>query len=148
MTPTAYSAFPVHDKNCVNPRRRCATLSGVVNLKRGFNRVFVVGTCLWALYCLVVLPYQLRKSASDHYLVRDRICTSSYDDADQLTERLRQDCFASAERDFNVEREKDSWPRFYKENWGILAVVVAGGPLLIYLVALLMVWMYRGFHIA
>jgi hypothetical protein len=41
-----------------------------MGLRCGFHRVFVVGTCLWFFYCLIVLPYQLRQNAVDHYSFR------------------------------------------------------------------------------
>jgi hypothetical protein len=65
-----------------------------------------------------------------------------------VMEKIRQDCFASADRDFKEEHEKDSCPRLYHENWKMLVVFVLGGPLVIYLVALAVVWMYRGFRTA
>ena len=117
-----------------------------MNLKRGFRRVFIIATCLWTFACLIVLPYLLREHASNRYLSRDQICLLTNEGVDPLSQTIRQDCLARAERDFHDEHEKFSWPRFYKENWKVLVVLIIGGPLLAYLVALTVAWMYRGFR--
>ena len=117
-----------------------------MNLKRGFRRIFILGTCLWAFACLVVLPYRLREVASERHFSRYQICLSTAE-VDPITEKIRRGCFTSADRDFNDEHEKSSWPRFYKENWRLLAALIVGGSSLTYLAALTLVWMYRGFRI-
>jgi hypothetical protein len=58
---------------------------------------------------------------------------------------LANPCFASAERDFHHHIQKASWPRFYTENWALLLILVLGAPLLPYLAASIVFWMYRGF---
>ena len=115
-----------------------------MNLKRGFRRVFIIATVLWALACLLWLPYKLRQVAADHFLARYEICKSP-PQVDPVSGNMRQQCFTSAERDFHRDIQKATWPRFYTENWKLLLILVVGAPLLPYLVALIAFWMYRGF---
>lgn len=117
-----------------------------MNLKRGFRRVFIIATGLWTFACLIVLPFELRQAASDRFSSRDQMCMA--EEYSPATEKIRQDCIASTMRDWQDEIQKDSYPRFYKENWKMLVILVLGGPLLVYLVALAVTWMYRGFRTA
>jgi hypothetical protein len=115
-----------------------------MNLQRGSRRVFVIATILWASACLFWLPYKLRQLAADHFLARYQVCKSP-PQVDPISGNMRQDCFASAERDFHRDTQKATWPRFYIDNWKLLLILVLGAPLLPYLVASLFFWMYRGF---
>ncbi len=115
-----------------------------ISLKRGFRRVFVIATTLWALACLIWLPYTLRQMAADHFLARYEICKSPQQ-IDPLSGNMRQQCFVSAERDFHHDIQKAYWPRFYTENLKLLLILVLGAPLLPYFTAAIVFWMYRGF---
>jgi len=115
-----------------------------MNLKRGFRRMFVIATTLWAFACLICLPYKLRQMAADHFLARYEICKSPQQ-VDPVSGDIRRQCFASAERDYHHDIQKASWPRFYIENWKLLAILVLGVPLLPCLAAAIVVWLYRGF---
>jgi hypothetical protein len=115
-----------------------------MNLKRGFRRVFMIATTLWAFSCLIWLPYKLRQVAADHFLARYEICKSPQQ-VDPVSGNVRPQCFSSAERDFRHDIQKASWPRFYIENWKLLVTLVLCIPLLPYLTALIVAWLYRGF---
>jgi hypothetical protein len=63
-------------------------------------------------------------------------------------ESARGICLASADNDFNEERERNSLPRFYKENWRLLALLLIAAPLVAYLLAGTVSWIYRGVRTA
>ncbi|SRR6266404_1635895 len=48
-----------------------------MNIKRGFNRLFIVLAILWAAYLLVVYPYQKRAEAFEEYQKEQQICRES-----------------------------------------------------------------------
>ena len=111
------------------------------NLKRGFNRLFVVLTPLWVVYCLFVYP----------------ICQQQH--AHQIGEREFHDCYERDRQPFKecveyaaLKSGEGEWSlRAYysRESWFLMLVVVAV-PALTYVVCrgLLAIgrWVWLGFQ--
>jgi hypothetical protein len=116
----------------------------MTNLRRGFNRLFVVLTVAWAVYCLLVFPQQQKRKAMAEYSTRYSDCYSEY-----LGKNERAACTKVAAEFFKVE--VDSWsPRnFYIGAWWILLLAVVALPLIVYWLcrgtAAVSLWVWRGF---
>jgi len=111
------------------------------NLKRGFNRLFVVLTALWVVYCLFVYPTQQRHHAEKVYGLEFRYCFER--DGQPFKE-----CIQYAQ----LKSGLDTWTlRAYysRESWFLVLVIVAV-PALAYGLcrALLTIgrWVWRGFQ--
>src|SRR5262249_19826673 len=115
------------------------------NIKRAFNRLFIVATVAWALYCTVVYPLQQRVKASDHYSEDRRGCYES--DMGEPHSKL-DGCLKLAEATWKTEVDQWSVRNFYIGAWWLILAAIAGLPLAIYgairgLTALSM-WVWQG----
>lgn len=114
----------------------------MTNLRRGFNRLFVVLTVAWAVYCLLVFPEQQKRKAMAEYSTRSNLCYSDYSDKDE-----RAECTKLAA----VRADVDNWsPRnFYIGAWWILLLAVVALPFIVYWLcrgaAAVSLWVWRGF---
>jgi hypothetical protein len=113
------------------------------NLKRGFNRLFVVLTAAWVLYCLFVYPMQKRQRAQKAYEAVLRDC---YEHELGKGQEFRE-CLTYAELKSGV----DIWTLkayYTRESW-FLALIATVVPLLVYGfcrgLAALSLWVGRGF---
>ena len=91
------------------------------NLKRGFNRLFVVLTALWVVYCLFVYPTQQRAQA-------ERVFKSEFHDCYDLKGQRFSECFNYAK----LASGEDLWSlRAYysRESWFLALIVIAVPPL-------------------
>jgi hypothetical protein len=111
-----------------------------VNVKRGFNRLFVVLTALWVVYCLFVYPIQRRQQA-------DRVAKEEMRDCSEHNQDLYA-CLQYAE----VKSGADMWSLkayYSRESWFLVLVIVAV-PALAYGLcrAVLAIgrWVWRGFR--
>ena len=116
------------------------------NLKKGFNRLFVVVAVSWAVYCTVVYPIQQREKAFDVYQEDQRGCYER-----ELGEpRARLDaCLKSAEHERQTNVEQWSVRNFYIGAWPLILAAIFGLPLVVYGsvrgVAAVGVWIWRGY---
>jgi|ERR1035437_105622 hypothetical protein len=112
-----------------------------INAKRGFNRLFVVLTALWVVYCLFAYPIQQRQHAHEVY-------AREFHDCLQRNDALFKECFQYAELK-SGENEWSLRAYYSRESW-FLALVVVAVPLLAYglcrgLFAIGR-WVWRGFQ--
>ncbi len=123
------------------------------NVKRGFNRVFIVLTVLWAGYCLFVFPIQMQRRVFDLYMAMERPCSdipyNPYYDS-QHTVQMRKDCYDFATEMYRSQAAPWEWRTYYRAKWmNILAALVLV-PLAVYGVCraagLAFVWVARGFR--
>jgi len=113
------------------------------NIKRGFNRLFVVLTAAWVLYCLFVYPMQKRQHAQKAYEAVLRDC---YEHELGKGQEFRE-CLTYAELTSGV----GIWTLkayYTRESW-FLALIATVVPLLVYGfcrgLAALSLWVGRGF---
>jgi hypothetical protein len=116
------------------------------HVKRGFNRLFLVLSIGWALYCALGYPLQIQiegknKADSDH---RDavRACVQSPGPLGL------KDCFDFAEKNRKNATEFYSRRNIYADIgrfWWLLLLAIAVPPLAVYGLAALGVWIWRGF---
>jgi hypothetical protein len=117
------------------------------NLKRGFNRLYIVLACMWAVYFLFVYPQQQKAEALRQQNHDATICyASEY----ALPHGLR-DCLTLAEHSFQTRVDMWSPRNFYLRGWWLLSVVVLLLPLIGYGLcrgaAAVSLWVWRGFRV-
>lgn len=114
-----------------------------VNVRRGFNRLFIVVTGGWVIFCLFVYPIQHRHRAA-------RLYTATLDDCYQNELGKGQefrDCLQYAQLISGV----GDWSLksyYSRESW-FLGLVILGGPIGMYAacrgIGALSKWVWRGF---
>jgi hypothetical protein len=88
----------------------------MTNLRRGFNRLFVVLTVAWAVYCLLIFPQQQKQKAMAEYSSRYSHCYSGeYPHKDD-----RAECTKLAGEFFKTDVASWSPRNFYIGGWWIL----------------------------
>ena len=98
------------------------------NVKRGFNRVFIVLASVWAAYCLVIYPKQQIKKADAEYAEFIGVCNANpYAPQDE-----KADCLKQAELTFKVGVEPWTFRNFYRGLWWLLILAVVIFPLVVY----------------
>jgi hypothetical protein len=116
------------------------------NLRRGFNRVFVVLTFVWVAYCLVGYPWQRREEAFEQYREEQEICSNG---VDYIHPNDIGECLKRAERNWQANYQTWSGKNFYLGLWWILLLAVVGFPLIAYGccrgAAAVGLWVWRGF---
>lgn len=114
-----------------------------VNLRRGFNRLFVVLTAAWIVYCLIVYPIKQRAESAYLYDQELRHC---YEQEKGKVQDL-QGCADYA----MLKSAVDEWSltAFYKREWWALVLAISVVPLFAYAVLRslleLGLWVARGF---
>lgn len=115
------------------------------NLRRGFNRLYIVLACMWAIYCLVVYPVQQREKALHEWAGDKQICYASQ----AASPDGRSECLKLAEQTFQTKSEPWSIANFYPGARWLLLLVVVVLPLVAYGLcrgfAAVIVWVWRGF---
>jgi hypothetical protein len=116
------------------------------NFKRGFNRLFVVLTVVWALYCLVVYPMQQRRKAQSHYTADSQSC---YETELKESKPKFDACLKTAKEEWQTSVDQWSVKNFYIGQWPLLLAAIVGLPLLLYGclrgIATVSLWVWRGF---
>jgi hypothetical protein len=111
------------------------------NLKRGFNRLFVVLIPVWVIYCLLWYPMQQRARAARMERTEFLHCWQESKPAD----------FKGCADYARLKAGADMWSlkAFYTRESRFLAVVVVVVPLLAYVLGRLLIamslWVGRGF---
>jgi hypothetical protein len=116
------------------------------NLRKGFNRFFVVISVLWAVYCVVVYPVQQREKAFDHYQEDQRGCYAR--ELGQLQSRLEA-CLKLAEHEWQTSVGQWSARNFYIGAWPLIAAAIVVLPAAVYGslrgMAAVGLWIWRGY---
>lgn len=83
-----------------------------LNVKRGFNRLFLVIWILWAGYCLLVFPAQ-RRIAAGHLNAQMRQTCYEHQLTGPLRDSNRRDCLKLADDLYQTEFNEFSGKSFY-----------------------------------
>ena len=114
-----------------------------VNVKGGFNRLYIVLAVVWAFYCLVVYPMQRRDEAFMQWQQDIKMCQSS--DVEM------GECFKLAEQNWRTTTEPWFLRRFYIWAWWLLLLAIVVFPLVVYGccrgAAAVGAWVWRGFRV-
>jgi hypothetical protein len=114
------------------------------NVKGGFNRLFIVLTAIWAVYCLVLYPAQRRSEALKVYSSEYRNCY----DIEHHQENPK-DCARQAQELWQTTVDQWSAKNFYIQDFWLLLVIVVVLPIVFYGfcrgLAGLTVWVWSGF---
>ncbi len=117
-----------------------------LNLKRGFNRLFLVLTVLWVLYWAVVYP--------------NRVCDDQMEIATSVRVQAENNCFenrGSTKEDCSkagkADAERVTILTAYKEVWSIILIMGIGVPPIVYGLgrasirglSAVCLWVWRGF---
>jgi len=116
------------------------------NVKRGFNRLFIVLTVLWAGYCLFVFPIQMHSLRFELYLKMNQVCY----DVNSANPILRKDCLAFNDKTYLNDISSWEWSNYYRNKWMYILAALVLVPLAVYGVCraagLVFVWVARGFR--
>lgn len=121
-----------------------------VNIKSGLNRLFVVFWVAYALYCLVLYPFQERRAAVRLYAYELGTCIKTH--ANSLDNQVK--CIKDAELRLDTRLDEYRMPKFYMRAWRELLGLVLVPPLLIYALVYAVVrggvaatrWVWEGFR--
>jgi hypothetical protein len=112
--------------------------------RRGFNRLFLVLTFGWVICCALIYPLWLQfdgqMKALSEWRAAPKNCAGS---ASSVAV-----CLDLAERNYKAAKESYSFKRFYQWDvalWWLLLPAIAVPPLAVYGLAVLAVWIWRGF---
>ena len=113
------------------------------NYRRGSKRILLVLGVIWAVYCLIVFPFQQREKARDHYLGDLEICWA------QVADKPLMDCVHQAQGEWQTRVDQWSIKNYYIAGWWLLLLVILLPPTLVYWtligLARLVRWVYGGF---
>jgi hypothetical protein len=121
------------------------------NLKRAFNRLFIVATVAWALYCSVVFPAQ---KAGDAVSQADAIYKLQESQCAEIAIRENTtkglDACWKASADAWEERKQHAVRRMYAAYWPFILAATVGIPPIVYGIirgiAALCLWVWRGYR--
>ena len=119
------------------------------NVKRGFNRLFIVATVAWVLYGCVIFPLRERdrefRREFDLYMAEENVC---HENALHASTADLNACLKVAENAWAFRRGQPSLRRVYATNWLYILVSSVGVPLVVYGairgIAAVWLWMWRG----
>jgi hypothetical protein len=116
------------------------------NIKRAFNRLFIVVTIAWGVYCTVFYPLNERRKATDHYEKDMRGC---YEVELGQGDNKLSDCLKEAEVEWRISVDQFSFKNFYLDDWWLIVIAIAGLPLLVYGLirgaTATCIWIWRGY---
>jgi len=111
------------------------------NLKRGFNRLFLVLTILWIVYS-ALLPLHERSKFFDNFLSQYR-----QEEADCGLDQSCKQRIEAAESRLFAENSAGKW---YAESWPYILILGLGVPPVVYGlirgVASVSLWIWRGYQ--
>ena len=124
------------------------------NLKRGLNRLFLVLTAVWMMYCLVVKPAQVTSAQQE---LAGRIYGQATENCDALYRSKpaeNKNCWNSARVD--LERDSGSIFTTYRDGWPAYLTMAFGAPPIVYAILYITsrvitaacLWVWRGFRAA
>jgi hypothetical protein len=116
-------------------------------IKRGFNRLFIVLTVVWAIYCMIVYPLNERGKAA---VIYDRQLSACYQYEAGRGQAELNNCLHFAEGMFHDFADQWTFKNFYAHSWPFILAATVGLPLVVYGVgrglAALSLWVYRGYR--
>ena len=116
------------------------------NVKRGFNRLFIVAAVVWAVYCTIIYPIQQRTEAYHRYETDQRGCYES--ELGQPQSKL-DECLKTAEGLWRTDIDQWSVRNFYIGAWPWILAAIIGLPLTVYGttrgVTAVWLWVWHGY---
>lgn len=116
-----------------------------VNIKRGFNRVYILLAALWAFYCVLLFPLQKQAYATREFDQNILMCQSNDDG------HMRQ-CLDLVKESWLAESRQWELRSYYKWAWPLLLLAVIALPVIVYGcargAATLALWVWNGFRVA
>ena len=117
------------------------------NIKRGFNRLFLVAAIGWAIYCTVIYPFSEQRKAWNHYEEDQHGCYER--ELDQSHDRL-DSCLKLAEAEWRTALDSWSFKNFYFGAWPLILAAIIGFPVVVYGgvrgIAAISIWVWRGYR--
>ena len=117
------------------------------NIKRGFNRLFIVLTVLWVVFCTVVFPFNERRKASAQY---DKDAVSCYSSELGNGEPALHTCLRYAEENYKNALDLYSVKNLFIGAWRLVLGAIVLPPLLVYGIvrgiAATSIWVWRGYN--
>ena len=126
-----------------------------INVKRGFNHLYIVLAALWAAYWLFAYPEMRSLEITSKWMEDQKGCYVDWGSVIPKAEiQFRMDeserCFESLRRNYRTEVGRWSGKAFYLGMWPLLLLVVVAFPVLLYGIcrgaAAAGAWVWRGFH--
>ncbi len=123
------------------------------NLKRAFNRLFIVATVAWVLYCSVIFPRQKLDEgltrAFNIYTAEQNVCHENALHNSGNTADLNA-CLKVSEDALEFRRNEHSMRRVYAAYWPFILAATVGLPLVVYGtirgIAAVCLWVWRGYR--
>ncbi len=116
-----------------------------VNIKRGFNRIYIVLAAVWLLYCAVLFPLQRQAEATRQFDQEGAACWSMDDSQERST------CLTATTTNWNAQMHQWQFRWFYSWAWGFLLLAVVVLPIVVYGfcrgAAAIAVWVWKGFRV-
>ncbi len=122
-----------------------------VGLGRGLNRLFLVLTVGWAIYCAIIFPIQRQWEGQQRVLDANR---NEVKNCDELVKEapawdMTQDCYKRADENQHAMLDVYSLGHFWMLDvafWKLLIPVIMLPPVIVYATALLGKWVWKGFN--
>jgi hypothetical protein len=123
------------------------------NLKRSFNRLFIVATVAWVVYCSVIFPLQEQnedfKRGFEIYSLQQNLCHEKALHNGGNAEELNA-CLKVSEDAWEVRRTEHCIWRVYAADWPFILLRIVGLPLVAYGtirgIAAICLWVWRGYR--
>jgi hypothetical protein len=119
---------------------------------RGFNRLFLVLTVGWAIYCAVVYPLQHQWEGQNEALVKywndNKNCDQLIKEAPEEWS-LTQDCYEQSTTDLQSRLKFFSFRNFWMLDaafWKLLIPAMLLPPFIVYATAAIGQWVWKGFN--
>lgn len=122
------------------------------NLRRAFNRLFIVATVAWALYCSVVFPLQEVDEGLTRefnlYMADENVCHENALQGSSPTDLNA--CLKASEDALNFRRNEHSMRRVYAAYWPFILAATVGLRLVVYGtirgITAVCLWVWRGYR--
>jgi hypothetical protein len=115
-----------------------------VNIKRGFDRIYLVLAALWAFYCVVLFPLLRQAEVTRKF---DQAIVACFDDPHGDV----HDCDEMSEQIWRTNIAQWQLRKFYSWAWGLLLIAVFVPPIVVYGccrgAAAIAVWVWKGFRV-
>jgi ABC-type spermidine/putrescine transport system permease subunit I len=115
----------------------------MLNLKRGFDRLFLVLTILWALYCALVFPFQQSATAFHQYQRETNSCYQAEGSINDMNS-----CADVVFENWRATTDRWTYKRYYHDTWWPLLLVIVIPPVVVYGLArglaAVSIWVGRG----
>jgi hypothetical protein len=122
-----------------------------VGITSGLNRLFVVLTFGWVIYCAVIFPMQHQWEGQQRVFDANR---NEVKNCDELIKEapawdMMQDCYKRADENRNAMLDEYSLGHFWMLDivfWKLLIPVIVLPPIIVFAIAMIGKWVWKGFN--